>query len=134
MGARKQRSARDNIFVLSAICNSVINGNSENIQIQVMDSEKCFDKLWLQSCINALFDAGIDNEKLNLLYIENKNATIAVKVNNKLSMRISVADVIMQGSVWSSLKCTTSMDRLNQTALADETLKYCYRGDPNLLK
>ena len=132
VGARKQRSARDNIFVLSAICNSVINGTSENIQIQVMDSEKCFDKLWLQSCINALFYAGIDNEKLNLLCIENKNATIAVKVNNKLSMRISVEDVIMQGSVWSSLKCTTSMDRLNQTALADETLKYCYRGDPEV--
>ena len=129
VGARKQKSARDNIFVISAISNSVVNGTSTPIQIQVMDAEKCFDKLWLQSCINALFDAGLDNDKLNLLYIENKNANIAVKVNNKLSMRISVKDVIMQGSVWSSLKCTTSMDRLNQTALADEAFKYCYKGD-----
>ena len=55
-----------------------------------------------------------------------------MKVNNKLSMRISVKDVIMQGSVWSSLKCTTSMDRLNQTALADEAFKYCYKGDPEV--
>ena len=97
-----------------------------------MDAEKCFDKLWLQSCINGLFDAGLDNDQLNLLYIENKNASIAVKVNNKLSMRISVKDVIMQGSVWSSLKCTTSMDRLNKTALADEAFKYCYKGDPEV--
>ena len=44
-----------------------------------MDAEKCFDKLWLQACINALFDAGLDNEQLNLLYIENKNATIEYK-------------------------------------------------------
>ena len=94
VGARKQRSARDNIFVISAISNSVVNGTSAAIQIQVMDAEKCFDKLWLQSCINALFDAGLDNDKLNLLYIENKNANIAVKVNNKLSMRISVKDVM----------------------------------------
>ena len=74
VGARKQRSARDNIFVISAICNSVVNGTSAPIQIQVMDAEKYFDKLCLQSCINALFDAGLDNDKLNLLYIENKNA------------------------------------------------------------
>jgi hypothetical protein len=59
--ARKQRSARDNTFVISAICNSVLRGNSAPIQIQVMDAEKCFDKLWLQGCINALFEAGLDN-------------------------------------------------------------------------
>ena len=104
VGARKQRSVRDNIFVISAITNSVLNGNSQPIQVQVMDAEKCFDKLWLQSCINSIYEAGMDNDKLNLLYIDNKNAQIAVKVNNKLSMRISVKDVIMQGSVWSSLK------------------------------
>ena len=65
----------------------------------------------------------MDTDQLNLLYIENRNAQIAVKVNNKLSMRIHVKDVIMQGSVWSSLKCTTSMDRLNKTALLDKTLQ-----------
>ena len=130
VGARKQRSARDNTFVISAICNSVLNGNSAPIQIQVMDAEKCFDKLWLQGCINAFFfKAGLDNEKLNLLYIENKNATIAVKVNSKLSVRLNVKDVIMQGSVWSSLKCTTSMDQLNQTAQSDKALKYLYKEE-----
>ena len=97
-----------------------------------MDAEKCFDKLWLQSCINAIYEAGMDTDQLNLLYIENKNAQIAVKVNNKLSMRINVKDVIMQGSVWSSLKCTTSMDRLNKIALQDESLQYCYKGDKNI--
>ena len=121
VGARKQRSVRDNIFVISAITNLVLNGNSQPIQVQVMDAEKCFDKLWLQSCINSIYEAGMDNDKLNLLYIENKNAQIAVKVNNKLSMRISVKYVIMQGSVWSSLKCTTSMDRLNKTAMTEKT-------------
>ena len=103
-GARKERSVRDNIFVISAICNSVQNGNSPNIQVQIMDAEKCFVKLWLQSYINALYEAGMDDDKLNLLYIENKNYEIAIKVNNELSMRISVKDVITQGSVWSSLK------------------------------
>ena len=48
VGARKNRNVRDNIFVLNAITNSVINGNSEPIDIQVFDIEKCFDALWVQ--------------------------------------------------------------------------------------
>ena len=110
VGGRKSRSVRDNIFVISAVINSVKHGESGPIQVQVMDAEKCFDKLWLQSCINALYEAGITNDHLNMLYIENRNAQIAVKINDKLSSRISVQDVIMQGSVWGSLKCTNTMD------------------------
>ena len=103
VGARKLRSVRDNIFVISAITNSVICGKSAPIQVEVMDAIKCFDKLWLQACVNSLYEAGINNDLLNLLYIENKNAQIAVKINNKLSTIISVKDVVMQGSVWVSL-------------------------------
>ena len=89
----------DYIPVLSAISNSVINGKCRPIQVQVMDINTCFDKLWLQACINSIFEAGITNEKLNLLYIENRNAQITNKVNNKMSTRINVKDVIMQGSI-----------------------------------
>ena len=79
-----------------------------------MDVEKCFDKLWLQACINALFKAGIDHDHLNLLYSENKQAQIAVKINDKLSARIKVSDLVMQGSVWGSIKCTNLMDKLKK--------------------
>ena len=132
VGARKDRSVRDNIFVLNAIINSVENGRNEAIQVQVMDATKCFDKLWLQACINSLYEAGIDHDSLNLLYIENKNAQVAVKINNKLSARISVKDVVMQGSVWGSIKCTTTMDTMNQVAMSDRTLQYNYKGDPSI--
>ena len=132
VGARKERSARDNIFVISAIINSVTNGKSAPIQVQVADIEKCFDKLWLQSCINTLYDAGINSDILNVLYIENRNANIAIKVNGKLSSRISVRDVIMQGSVWGGLKCTTFMDQLSKIAMKDKSLQYNYKGDANI--
>ena len=81
VGGRKERSVRDNIFVIHAIINSVTRGNCAPIQVQIMDAEKCFNKLWLQSCINAIYDAGITNDHLNLLYIENQKAQIAVKKN-----------------------------------------------------
>ena len=97
-----------------------------------MDQKTCFDKLWLQACINSLYEAGVTNDKLNLLYIENKNAKIAVKVNNQLTMRLSVKDVVMQGSVWASLKCTTNMDKLNKITSSDSQLQYKYKGDSSI--
>ena len=59
VGAQKRRGCRDNIFVLSAVSNSVINRESGPIQVQVTDVETCFDKMWLQSCTNALYDNGL---------------------------------------------------------------------------
>ena len=69
-----------------------------------MDVEKCFDKMWLQDTINSLYETGLKNDMLNLLYLENKHAQIAIKVNNNLTRRFSVHDVISQGSVWGGLK------------------------------
>ena len=107
VGARKNRNVRDNIFVLNAITNSVINGNSEPIDIQVFDIEKCFDALWVQECINDVYETGFDNDKLPLLFSENQHAKIAVKTPTGISKRVSIRN--MQGTVWGSLLCTTSM-------------------------
>jgi hypothetical protein len=132
VGARKDRNVRDNIFVMNAISNSVINGQMPPIQISVTDVKKCFDKLWLQSTINALYEAGLTNHTLNILYAENKNAEVAIKINGKLTKRVPVKDVVMQGSVWGSMKCTTTMDKLNKTMLKEDNLRYHYKNDHNI--
>ena len=72
VGARKGRNIRDNIFVINAITNSVSKEKSDSIDIQLYDVEKCFDALWLQECINDIYDAGLDNDKLPILFKENQ--------------------------------------------------------------
>ena len=128
VGARKGRNIRDNIFVLNAVTNSVIKGEEEAVDIQVVDVEKCFDTLWVQECINDLFEAGLDNDKLSLLYLENQNAKCAIKSDNGLSRRIDIQNIVMQGSVWGSLFCTTTMDKLGQISYKDENMIYKYKG------
>ena len=107
--------------MLGAVTNSLVNGKLSPIQVGVTDIEKCFDKLWLQATINSLYDAGVT-----------QIAQIAIKINNKLTKRIPVKDVIMQGSVWGSIKCTTMMDRLNKAMMKEDTLKYYYKNDKNI--
>ena len=97
-----------------------------------MDIQTCFDKLWLEASINSLYENGLQNNKFNLLYIENQVANVAVKVNDKMSTRFPVQKVVMQGSVWGGLKCTSQLDTLNKIMKKKDSLLYKYRGDPNI--
>ena len=112
VGARKNRNIKDNIFVMNAIFNSMSKDNGENLDCQVYDVETCFDALWLHEVVNCLYDAGLKNDKLTLLFLENNNANVAVKSNGGLSRRVNIKDIIMQGSVWGSLCCIVLMDKL----------------------
>ena len=128
VGARKNRNIRDNIFVLNAISNSVVNGKEDPIDIQLFDVEKCFDALWVEECINDIFEAGLTNDKLVLLYLENQNANIAVKTPRGRSSRVSTKNLIMQGTVWASFLCTVTMDKLGKFVYNHPDLTYKYKG------
>ena len=82
VGARKDRSHQENIFVHGAVNNSVINRDCKPIQVQTMEIMKCFDKLWLEASVNSLNEAGPKCDILDMLFIKNENTGNAVKVNN----------------------------------------------------
>ena len=128
VGARRHRNIRDNIFVLNAITNSVVNGTEDPVDIQLFDVEKCFDALWVEECINDIYEAGLDNDKLALLFLENQNANISIKTPGGKSKRFNIKNIIMQGTVWGSLLCTASMDKLGQLVYQNDELIYKYKG------
>ena len=133
VGARKKRNIRDNLFVLYAITNSVTKGNEDPIDIQLFDAEKCFDTLWVEECINDMYEAGLNNDKLVLLFKENQNAKIAVKTAGTISKRVNITNCVMQGTVWGSMLCTASMDKLGRLVYANSDLTYKYKGEVPLL-
>ena len=92
------------------------------------DVEKCFDSLWVQECINDMFDAGVQSDKLNLLYLLNKDAQVAVKTSKGISERETISNIIMQGTVWGGMFCTTSMDKLGKLQYENEDMLYKYKG------
>ena len=102
VGARKQRNIQDNIFVLNAVMNDAINGSKEAINIAVYDVEKCLDSLWQEECVNDVYEAGLRNDKLNLLYLMNQTALNAIKTSSGLTERVTIKNIVMQGTVWRS--------------------------------
>ena len=67
VGARRNRNIRDNIFVISVISHNIRKRNLRDTDIQIYDTEKCFDKLWAKECFNDVFENGFRNDKLALL-------------------------------------------------------------------
>ena len=113
---------------MNAINNSVVNGSEDDVDIQIFDVEKCFDALWLEECINDVYESGLKNDKLSLLFLENQNAKISIKTPGGKSKRFSIKNIIMQGTVWGSLLCTASMDKLGKMVYQNPALTYKYKG------
>ena len=75
--------------------NDAINGSKEAIDIAIYNVEKCFDALWLEECINDIYEAGLQNDKLNLLYIMSKTALVAIKTPSGTTKRVTLNNIVM---------------------------------------
>ena len=124
VGSRKGRNVRDNLFVLYATMNSIKEGGEDACDIAVYDVIKCFDSLWNQECINDMWDAGCQDDKLHMLAKGNESAKVAVKTPGGISERVTISNLIIQGTVNSGLFCTSTMDKLAKIVYNDKSLVY----------
>ena len=90
--------------------------------------EKLVAEEVIEKVESSIYDAGLKNDKLPLLFLENQNAKCAIKSDDGVSKRINIQNIVMQGSVWGSLFCTATMDKLGQIAYENESLLYWYKG------
>ena len=107
----QERTEISEILVLNAVLNSIGEDPEDAYDIQVYDAKETFDSLWVHEVIHESFDAGFNNGKLNILFLENSSAQIAVKTPSGMSKRLTILNIIMQGSVWDGLCCKVLMDK-----------------------
>ena len=48
--------------MIQAILNETKHGSKQPIYISIYDVIKCFDSLWVQECINDMYDAAVRND------------------------------------------------------------------------
>ena len=128
VGARRNRNIRDNIFVINAVTNNIRKNNIKDTDIHIYDAEKCFDKLWAKECFNDVYENGFKSDKLALLYNINKYAEVAIKTYIGISEWITIQNTIMQGTVWASLMCTSTIDTLGKHCYKNQEALYRYKG------
>ena len=73
MGGRQKKGSKNNIFILNGIINECMKSKErKSLIFQYYDYAQMFDSINLKEAISDMFGAGLDDEKLALLYKSNK--------------------------------------------------------------
>ena len=118
-GGRRGRGIRDQLFIIQGIINEVINGKSKPICLQSMDVRRCFDNMNYFETNNDLWDTGVNDNKFSLLSQLDRTCKVVIKTPCGETREITFADLILQGSVFGSLKCSVQVDTLGREVLSD---------------
>ena len=112
IGAKKNKSVRNHLFVLNSIISDVLSTKKKQpIDLSILDFRQMFDAEDLSICLNSLYEAGIKDDTLALIYEANKKNVIYVKTPNGLTKNASICEKIMQGDVMSPLLSSNMVDK-----------------------
>ena len=68
IGARRNKSVRNHLFVLNCIISDVMSSNKKQpIDLSIMDFKQMFDAEELPVVLNALFEAGVKDDMFSLI-------------------------------------------------------------------
>ena len=128
VGARKGKNIRNNSFIINGIIQDTLSSkSSKSIDLAILDYRQCFDALAVDIGTNDLYNVGVTNDQLNLIYECDSLSSIAVKTPLGLTERKDIEKIVAQGEVASSLKCTVTVDSIaekHEDNLSDHLYKY----------
>ena len=135
IGSRKKRNIRDHLLIIHGVINSVIRGKEEPVDIQIYDLEKAFDALWLEDCLNDIFDntnSENQDDKISLLYELNKVNKIAIKTGVGLTDRVNMPMLVQQGGTWGPILCSNSIDMIGKKCRDRGENYYLYKNSARI--
>ena len=84
----------------------------KGVFITFYDTEKCFDSLQLQDCINALWDNGVQDDSLYFIYLLSKKASISINTPLGRTDPFVLENLVKQGTVLGPVLDNCSLDRV----------------------
>ena len=115
MGGRKGRGCRNNIFIINGIINDVLKSKKKKpVVFQQFDYKQMFDGINLEQAISNVYEAGLKDEILSLIYKANKEIYMSVNTPNGLTDRQTLKNVVLQGDTWGSLLASVQVDSIGQ--------------------
>ena len=113
MGARKNKGCKTNIWIINGIIHEVLKSkNKTPIQLQIYDYKQMFDSLDLTEATSDMFDVGLRNDNLNLIYKANDEIQMAVKTPGGLTDRQTMKNLVLQGDTWGSIMASVQVDAI----------------------
>ena len=85
--------------------------------------------MWLDESANDLFEAGMNNDNLAVLYEANKRNEVAVKTPFGITERKTEEKIVLQGEVFGPLECSVSIDKFGKECLEEQKHLYEYKNE-----
>ena len=128
IGGRKGRNVRDHLFVVSGIIQDTLSSvRLKPINVLVADFQLCFDGLSLPLACKDLYDSGVKDDKLSLLYDVSKTNNVAVKTSLGVT-GFELNNNVLQGDVFGNMLASNQIDKFGKQCLENETHMYIYRN------
>ena len=128
MGARKGRGCRTNIWILNGIIyENIKKKNIKPISLQFYDYKQMFDSVNLKEAINDIFDYGVKDDELHLIYQANNKVYMAIKTPGGLTDRQTINNCLLQGDTWSSIMASVQVDSIGKS-VEEAGIGYYYKS------
>ena len=115
-GGMKGKGAVDNLFILRGIINHA-NYLGKELWLTFYDTEKCFDSLWLEDCINSLWDLDVKDDILCLIYLMNIKAAVTIKTPLGDTDPLFLSNFVKQGTVLGPVLNNCSLNKLSTDSI-----------------
>ena len=101
MGARKQKSCKNNIFKINGINHEVMKSKKmKPVMLQIYDYAQMFDSIDLIEALSDIYNAGVNDDSLSLLHQANAEVQMAVKTPIGLTERQTIRGIVLQGDTF----------------------------------
>ena len=124
VGSQRGRNIRDHTLVLHAVANEARMKNID-IDITLYDIGQAFDSIWLQEALNDLYQSGVKNRNLNILYSGNSKTRMSVKTSFGATDRVTLETLVMQGAIPGPIFCSNQLSK-NSNKNYNEGTVYMY--------
>ena len=120
MGGRKRKSCKNNIFILNGLIHDVQSSKKKKpILLQFYDYAQMFDSINLKEAISDLYNTGVNDDNLELIFKANDEIHMAVKTDYGLSDRQIIRNSVLQGDTWGSLLASVQVEKIGQECIKD---------------
>ena len=88
-----------------------------------------FDGMNLKEALSDLFNSGIEDDTIQLLYQANKDIAVQVKTPFGRTEEVVLEEVVLQGEVWGPSLASNQVDTFGKEMLDDDaSFMYRYKG------
>ena len=127
VGSRKKKSCLNHIFVINGIIHETLSSKTNKpVTLQIYDYKQMFDAMSLEEAVSDLFDSGIKDDTLSLIYEANSNIKVKVKTPYGLSAETKFDKLVLQGDTWGPIMASNQVDSFGKQLIAEEP-EYIYK-------